>query len=64
MSVYSLRAGATPTVSTPLTWDEVEAASEGAPLTFTAPDVLERVHRDGDLFAAVLTDQRPSLPAP
>ena len=64
VSVYSLRAGATPTVSTPLTWDEVEAASEGAPLTFTAPDVLERVHRDGDLFAAVLTDQRPSLPAP
>ena len=50
---YSLRARPQPTVSTPLTWDEVEA---GGPLSFTAADVLERVERHGDLFAGVLDD--------
>ena len=53
---YSLRARPTPTVSTPVTWDEVEAAAERTlDLTFTASDVLERVDRHGDLFAEVLT---------
>jgi bifunctional non-homologous end joining protein LigD len=52
---YSLRAKATPTVSTPLTWDEVVA---GGHLSFTAGDVLERVAQHGDLFAAVLADDR------
>jgi bifunctional non-homologous end joining protein LigD len=50
---YSLRAKATPTVSTPLGWDEVEA---GGQLSFTAEGVLERVAASGDLFAAVLDD--------
>jgi bifunctional non-homologous end joining protein LigD len=50
---YSLRARAEPTVSTPLTWDEVAA---GGPLRFTAPDVLARVAEHGDLFAGVLSD--------
>jgi bifunctional non-homologous end joining protein LigD len=50
---YSLRAKAAPTVSTPLTWDEVEA---GGGLSFTAPEVLERVAAHGDLFAGVLDD--------
>jgi bifunctional non-homologous end joining protein LigD len=53
--VYSLRARPRPTVSTPVTWDEVEDGSEGAPLVFTAPDVLDRVDRMGDLFAPLLT---------
>ncbi|MDX6210141.1 MAG: bifunctional non-ous end joining protein LigD [Frankiales bacterium] len=55
VSVYSLRARAQPTVPTPVTWDEVEAtAAEGAPLVFTAGDVLDRVDRHGDLFAPLL----------
>ena len=55
--VYSLRALAQPTVSTPLAWDEVEAVVEsGEPddLVFTAPEVLERVAEHGDLFAGVV----------
>ncbi len=48
--VYSLRAREEPTVSTPVTREEVEAAASGAPLRFTATDVLERVARLGDLF--------------
>ncbi len=52
---YTLRARPHPTVSTPVTWDEVEAAADGAPLSFEAPDVLARVENHGDLFADVLT---------
>jgi bifunctional non-homologous end joining protein LigD len=55
---YSLRGMPWPTVATPVTWTEVEraAAREDAEvLTFLAEDVLERVERDGDLFADVLT---------
>ncbi|MEV6982334.1 non-homologous end-joining DNA ligase [Sphaerisporangium sp. NPDC051017] len=47
---YSLRANATPTVSTPLTWEEVENTPP-EDLVFTAGDVLERVERFGDLMA-------------
>lgn len=50
---YSLRAGAHPTVSTPLTWDEVES---GHLLSFAAGEVLDRVEQFGDLYAAVLDD--------
>jgi len=54
--VYSLRARERPTVSTPLTWDEVERVAEsrdGALVTFEADDVLTRVEQHGDLFAPV-----------
>jgi bifunctional non-homologous end joining protein LigD len=51
---YSLRARPTPTVSTPLTWAEVES---GQQLSFTADEVLARVEEHGDLFAAVLDDR-------
>jgi bifunctional non-homologous end joining protein LigD len=54
---YSLRARERPTVSTPVTWEEVEAAhDERDPslLTFTAPDVLERVRDLGDLWKPTL----------
>jgi bifunctional non-homologous end joining protein LigD len=54
VSVYSLRALSEPTVSTPLTWDEVEAATEPDDLVFRADDVLERVSEHGDLFAGVV----------
>ncbi len=55
---YSLRAREHPTVSTPVTWREVEAArkaGDAAKLTFEAEDVLARVKKRGDLFADVLT---------
>jgi bifunctional non-homologous end joining protein LigD len=48
---YSLRAREHPTVSAPVTWDEVGACREVADLFFTAPDVLARVEERGDLFA-------------
>jgi bifunctional non-homologous end joining protein LigD len=61
VSVYSLRARERPTVSTPLSWDEVEAGDPDA-LVFEADDVLARVEERGDLFAPVLElEQR--LPA-
>jgi bifunctional non-homologous end joining protein LigD len=51
---YSLRARDLPTVSTPVTWDEVGACRSVADLTFTAPDVLARVEAYGDLFAPLV----------
>lgn len=64
VNVYSLRAKDRPTVSTPVSWDEVRACHEsGDPedLVFTSEEVLERVARDGDLFAPVLS-LRQELP--
>jgi bifunctional non-homologous end joining protein LigD len=55
--VYSLRAKSRPTVSTPVTWDEVEKCLEKGDqdlLSFEADDVLKRVDKHGDLFAPVL----------
>ena len=65
VNVYSLRARERPTVSTPVAWEEVEAVVESGDagrLVFEAGDVLERVARDGDLFAPVLS-LRQALPA-
>ena len=65
VSVYSLRAKPRPTVSTPVTWDEVEACAEaGDPslLVFEWDAVLDRVDRLGDLFAPLLTLEQ-SLPS-
>src|SRR5215212_3438460 len=59
---YSARARQRPTVSTPLRWDEVEAAldaGDAGALSFELADVLERVARDGDLFGDVLTLRQP-----
>jgi bifunctional non-homologous end joining protein LigD len=63
VAAYSLRAKPTPTVSTPVDWTEVEAGDDGEPLTFTAPEVLERVADFGDLFAPTATLQQ-ELPSP
>jgi bifunctional non-homologous end joining protein LigD len=53
---YSMRARPHPTVSTPVTWDEVEEAADGATeLRFLWTDVLERVEDGGDVFAPVLS---------
>jgi bifunctional non-homologous end joining protein LigD len=52
---YSLRAREAPTVSTPVTWDEVRAAADGdVELRFTISDVVERIEGLGDLFSPTL----------
>jgi bifunctional non-homologous end joining protein LigD len=66
VNVYSPRAKDRPTVSTPVTWDEVRACQEaGDPelLVFDTEQVLVRVHQQGDLFAEALTLTQ-ELPGP
>jgi bifunctional non-homologous end joining protein LigD len=58
---YSLRGRDRPTVSTPVTWDEVVACASPADLAFTADDVLDRVAELGDLFS-IVDETRASLP--
>jgi bifunctional non-homologous end joining protein LigD len=55
-SVYSVRPRAGAPVSTPLRWDEVVKGLN--PAAFTMDVVLDRVARDGDLFAGVLKGQQ------
>jgi bifunctional non-homologous end joining protein LigD len=54
VSVYSLRARDEPTVSTPVSWDEVQACTQPSDLVFTSDQVLKRVEEQGDLFAPLL----------
>ena len=58
ISVYSLRARPRPTVSTPLTWDEVEGCERAEDLVFTSADVLARVEKMGDLFEPTLVSDQ------
>ncbi|HEX6345394.1 non-homologous end-joining DNA ligase [Umezawaea sp.] len=58
VAAYSLRARAVPSVSTPVSWDEVGACARPEELVFTAEDVLERVTHGGDLFADLPDDPR------
>jgi bifunctional non-homologous end joining protein LigD len=58
---YSPRATDRPSISTPVSWDEVEGAlAAGRPelLSFTPEQVIDRVERDGDLFADVANLQQ------
>jgi bifunctional non-homologous end joining protein LigD len=58
VNVYSLRARERPTVSTPVTWDEVEACltkKDPSLLVFESHQVLQRLDLRGDLFEPVLT---------
>ena len=57
IAIYSLRAREHPTVSTPVSWEEVERTlkkKDPKLLVFEAPQVLERVEELGDLFEPVL----------
>jgi bifunctional non-homologous end joining protein LigD len=57
VSVYSLRARERPTVSTPVTWEEVENAlrkKDATLLVFEASQALARVQKMGDLFEPAL----------
>src|SRR5660397_245101 len=54
VAVYSLRARPRPTISTPVSWDEVESCHSADDLVFTSDAVLARVERAGDLFAPAL----------
>jgi len=58
VAVYSLRAREHPTVSTPVTWEDVERAfkkKDASRLVFEAPQVVSRFEKVGDLFEPVLT---------
>ncbi|MEV6393388.1 non-homologous end-joining DNA ligase [Streptomyces sp. NPDC051907] len=63
---YTLRARTEPTVSTPLTWDEVEEgarAGTAADLVFRLGDIPPRLERHGDLLSP-LTDPDQAGPLP
>ena len=67
VSVYALRARERPTVSTPITWDEVERClkkKDPKLLVFEAHQTLDRVGKTGDLFAPLLQlkQKLPKLP--
>jgi bifunctional non-homologous end joining protein LigD len=68
IAVYSLRAREHPTVSTPVTWEEVGRAlkkKDANLLVFEAPQTVSRVEKMGDLFAPVieLKQRLPDLKA-
>jgi bifunctional non-homologous end joining protein LigD len=52
---YSLRLRDHPTVSTPLSWDEIADVTDPDDLAFEAADVLDRVDQFGDLYADSVT---------
>ncbi|MFJ3199565.1 non-homologous end-joining DNA ligase [Streptomyces sp. NPDC086989] len=62
-AAYTLRARARPTVSTPVSWEEVAACRTPSDLVFLADDIPPRLARDGDLFGP-LTDPGRARPLP
>jgi len=59
---YSLRAAERPSVSTPITWEELESCEDPADLVFGPDDVLTRADKHGDLLEPLLAEDRPALP--
>ena len=65
VTVYSVRARERPTVSTPVTWDEVQRCRDARDerlLTFEVDQVVVRAREQGDLFAPVVS-LKQDLPA-
>lgn len=65
VTAYSLRAREYPTVSTPVSWEELAEVRKGkdaSRLVFRSEQALERVEKSGDLFAPVLK-LKQKLPA-
>jgi bifunctional non-homologous end joining protein LigD len=65
VTVYSVRARERPTVSAPVSWEEVQACQEARDpelLTFETEQALERVAANGDPFASLLS-LRQALPS-
>jgi bifunctional non-homologous end joining protein LigD len=61
VAVYSVRAREFPSVSMPVTWEEVESARTAADLTFDTEAARERLRAQGDLMSPLLTE-RQKLP--
>ena len=64
IALYSLRARERPTVSTPVTWDEVERTlkkKDAGLLVFESSKTIARFEKMGDLFEPVL-ELRQKLP--
>ncbi|MFB7192979.1 MULTISPECIES: non-homologous end-joining DNA ligase [Streptomyces] len=55
---YTLRARPEPTVSAPVTWEEVEACTDARELTFLADDIAPRLERYGDLLGPLINLNR------
>jgi bifunctional non-homologous end joining protein LigD len=55
---YTLRARPEPTVSAPVTWEEVEDCQSPGLLSFLAPDIAPRLQDYGDLLAPLLDPDR------
>nr|WP_239579091.1 non-homologous end-joining DNA ligase [Microlunatus panaciterrae] len=62
IAAYSLRGRATPSVATPVTWDEIGGVSGPDDLRFSPQAVLDRIAEHGDLMAELLEPDRPPLP--
>ncbi|WP_330315958.1 non-homologous end-joining DNA ligase [Streptomyces platensis] len=61
---YTLRARATPTVSAPVTWEEIAGCTDPRQLTFLFDEIEPRCARYGDLLAPLLDpDRARPLPA-
>lgn len=57
-TAYTLRARAQPTVSAPVSWDEVAACRDPEQLVVTATALPERLREHGDLLAPLLEPER------
>ncbi|MFA1544909.1 non-homologous end-joining DNA ligase [Actinomadura chokoriensis] len=56
---YSLRAASRPSVSTPITWEELEDCADASDLVFGPDEVLTRMDKHGDLLKPLLEDRQP-----